>query len=71
MIMQERRIMTGREGEAVVDHDGLDTLIESRRDGGILEAADHHDVIDERVLAAAQMLQLAARLVPMLRGRSV
>ena len=67
VIAQERCIMPRRKGEPVIDHDGLNALVERRRHGRVLEAADHHDVVGEGVLAAAQALQLAAGLVPVLR----
>ena len=67
VIMQQRRVATGREREAVVDHDGLDAVVQHGRDGGVLEAADDDHVVSERVLPAPQSHQLAAGVVPVLR----
>ena len=66
MIVQQRRVVPRREGEAVIDDDRLDGLVQRHRNRRVFEAPDLDHVIDEWVFATTKPLDLAAPLVPVL-----
>ena len=44
-VAHHRQLMMRAELEAVIDHDGLDVVVEDRTDDAVLEAADLDDLV--------------------------
>jgi hypothetical protein len=63
-LTQRRYVALGRKAEAVERDDGLQVVVEQRREDRILEAADDHGFVDECVVFAAQTAEGLAQRRP-------
>ena len=64
---QDRCVMPRAEREAFVDHDGGQLGVEHRGAEGVLEAADEHRLVDERIQRPAQAAPLCGQAWPRVR----
>ena len=67
--LEQRHVSRGRVGKAVVDHHGLEVGVEDHRQRRVLERADEHRLVDERVLRAPQLPYLLGMSGPARRRR--
>ena len=57
-VLEQRHVVRGFVGEAVVDHDRLEVGVEDHGERRVLERADEHRLVDELVLGTPQLPDL-------------
>ena len=64
-IAQHRHVVTGAVLEAVADDDRLQVVVADGADDRVLERADLHDLVRERIVGATQALHLVPGALPL------
>ncbi len=71
VLAQQRGVEPRTEEEVILDDDGLDVRIEDRAEHRFLKTGNGDDLIDKRILRAAELAQLGPRLTDLLGSRVI